>query len=115
MDISGITPIVPLGPLTALKPLDIEALPDLNTAAITGQQSGQNGGNFSKFLTDAIKQVDALQKEGEVASVQLTTGQGEDLASVMVALEKASLSLSLLVTARDRAIDAYNQIIRMQM
>jgi len=30
-------------------------------------------------------------------------------------MEKASLSLSLLVTARDRAIDAYNQIARMQL
>ena len=106
MEFVTITPIEPLAPL---KPM--EKLPAF------GAESWQPnaGSDFGKFLMDAVRQVDALQKQADVASVKLAIGQGEDLAAAMIAMEKASLSLSLLVTARDRAIDAYNQIARMQL
>lgn len=98
MIISGIAPIMPLGP---------------NISSGDGTQ--KTGADFSKFLTEALNQVEALQKNADVASLQLATGQVDDLSSVMVALEKASLSLSLTVATRDKVLDAYNQIIRMQI
>jgi len=96
--ISAIAPIIPLGP-------NIGSLGEAQKA----------GPDFSQFLTDALGQVDALQKNADEASLQLATGQVEDLSTVMVALEKANLSLSLTVVTRDKVLDAYNQIMRMQI
>lgn len=91
--------------LTPITPVNLEFDPNLQ----------KNEGDFSKFLTDALFQVDALQKKSDVATLDLATGQVQDLSEVMVALEKASLSMSMAVATRDKMIDAYNQVIRMQL
>lgn len=101
---------MPLGLITPIAPTNLEP-----QSVGSGAGTGKSGSDFSKFLTDALGQVDALQKNAEVASLQLATGQVDDLSSVMVAIEKASLSLSLTVAARDKVLDAYNQVMRMQI
>jgi len=111
MSIVAIAPIMPLGPLNPITPISIETSPNISS----GDGTPKAGGDFSKFLNDALGQVDALQKNADAASLQLATGQVDDLSSVMVAIEKASLSLSLTVAIRDKVLDAYNQIMRMQI
>lgn len=111
MSISAITPIMPLQPLHTITPTKLETSPNISS----GDGAQKAGVDFSKFLTDALSQVDALQKNADAASLQLATGQVDDLSSVMIAIEKASLSLSLTVATRDKALDAYNQIMRMQI
>ena len=97
--------------IAAITPLSIETSPNISS----GDGTQKAGGDFSKFLNDALGQVDALQKNADAASLQLATGQVDDLSSVMVALEKASLSLSLTIATRDKVLDAYNQVMRMQI
>ena len=112
MSIAAIAPIIPLGAMMPIAPTNLET-PSVGFGAEAG--AAKAGPDFSKFLTDALSQVDALQKNADAASLQLATGQVDDLSSVMVALEKASLALTLTVATRDKAIDAYNQIMRMQI
>ena len=110
MSIPAIAPIMPLGIMTPIAPTN------LGTPSVaSGDGAVKLGGDFSKFLNDALGQVNALQKNGEAASLQLATGQVQDMSTVMVALEKASLSLSLTVATRDKMLDAYNQVMHMQM
>jgi|SRR5680860_690003 len=111
MSISAIVPIMPLGPLNQITPTSLETLSNISS----GEGTAKSGPDFTKFLTDALGQVDALQKNADAASLQLATGQVEDMSSVMVAIEKASLSLSLAVATRDKVLEAYNQITRMQI
>lgn len=114
MIIPAIAPIMPLGAMSSITPITPINLDSAsNTSTAVGAQKA--GMDFSKFLSDALSQVDALQANADAASLQLATGQVEDMSTVMVAIEKASLSLSLTVAVRDKAIDAYNQIMRMQM
>ncbi len=101
---------MPLGLITPIAPTNLEP-----QSVGLGDGTSKSGSDFSKFLTDALGQVDALQKNADAASLQLATGQVEDLSSVMVAIEKASLSLSMTVATRDKVLDAYNQIMRMQI
>ena len=95
--------IAPLMPLTN----------DVNLKLPEGAQKA--GTDFANFLNDAIQQVDALQKNANVASIGIATGQTQDLHTTMVALEKASLSLSLTIEVRNKVLDAYNQVMRMQI
>ncbi|OLN33505.1 flagellar hook-basal body complex protein FliE [Desulfosporosinus metallidurans] len=103
MSIQPIVPIMPLGPMS----------PTPNVTS--GDGANKAGTDFAKFLSDALSQVNALQKNADVASLGLASGQVQDLSTVMVALEKASLSMSLTVSVRDKVLDAYNQVMRMQM
>jgi len=73
------------------------------------------GTDFMDFLNNELQKVDAMQKNADVASIALATGKTEDIHTVMIALEKASLSLGLTVEVRNKVLDAYNQIMRMQM
>ena len=111
MSIPAIAPIMPLGAMNSISPTSLQSIPSTGP----GDGAQKAGTDFSKFLNDALSQVQALQSNADVASQQLATGQVQDMSTVMVALEKASLSLSLTVSVRDKAIDAYNQIMRMQM
>lgn len=111
MSIAAIAPIIPLGAMNPITPINLQSTPNISSGS--GAQAA--GTDFSKFLTDALGQVDALQKSADTASLQLATGQAQDPSVAMVALEKASLSLSLAVTTRDKVLDAYNQVMRMQM
>lgn len=83
----------------------------------TGKGSGlaQAGGDFAKFLDSALQQVDSLQKNADAASTALATGQAPDIHTVMIALDKANLAMSLTVQVRNQALDAYQQIMGMQI
>ena len=63
-------------------------------------------------LTSSItpKETDAqVQKD----SVDLMLGDVDDLAQIQVNLEKAATAVDLLVTVKNKAVDAYNEIMRM--
>ena len=111
MSIQPIAPIMPLGAMNLITPTSLESKPNISS----GDGAQKAGTDFSKFLNDALSQVDALQTKADVASQQLAMGRVQDMSEVMVALEKASLSLSLTVSVRDKVLDAYNQVMRMQM
>lgn len=111
MSIQPIAPIIPFGALSPVAPTSLASTPTVNS----GDGAQKAGADFGKFLTDALNQVNDLQSNADAASMQLATGQVQDLSTVMIALEKASLSLNLTVSVRDKAIDAYNQIMRMQI
>jgi len=83
--------------------------------AQTSAGAAKVGADFSQFLKDALQEVDNLQKQAEVASIGLATGQIQDLHTAVIAMEKASLSLSLTVEIRNRVLDAYQEIMRMQI
>lgn len=111
MSIPAITPLVPLGTLSPISSTTLDSTPKISST--DGAQ--KVGADFSNFLNEALGQVDALQKNADTATVELATGQIQDVSTVMVALQKASLSLSLTTEVRNKAIDAYQEIMRMQM
>ncbi|MGI6684006.1 MAG: flagellar hook-basal body complex protein FliE [Bacillota bacterium] len=96
----------------------ITSLPRLKNVELNegaGQFQVHNGKNFSAFLKDAINNLEQIQAEGNQASLALITGEVEDLHTPVIALEKANLSLSLAVTVRNKVINAYQEIMRMQI
>ncbi|WP_425806947.1 flagellar hook-basal body complex protein FliE [Desulfitobacterium sp. Sab5] len=113
MAVNAIPPINSINminPGTAVNPVQ-------NTNANIGQTNGigKASSDFGQFLSDALNQVDALQKTADAASIGLATGQIQDIHTVMIALQKASLSLNMTVEARNKVLDAYQEIMRMQM
>jgi flagellar hook-basal body complex protein FliE len=71
--------------------------------------------SFSRFLKDAIQQVNDQQIQSEQATNKLLKGENVDLHQVMIAAQKASISLQLAVEIRNKAIEAYQEMMRMQV
>jgi len=69
---------------------------------------------FDNLLGQMVDQVQQLQQDGDRKITGSLLGQ-EELHEAMLSLEKASLSLKLLVTVRNKMIEAYQELSRMQM
>lgn len=74
-----------------------------------------SGGGFGSMLTDAISSLNDSQNTAASDSVALATGQASDVTSVVTDVEKANLEMQLAVQVRNKAVDAYEEIMRMQI
>jgi len=76
--------------------------------------SGSGGGSaFVQTLEEAMQKVEALQAEAEKHVEGMVSGQGADVHSAMIAVEKADLSFQLMMQVRNKIVDAYQQISQM--
>ncbi len=73
------------------------------------------GKSFDEFLTESLRQVDDLQKGADAAVEQMAKGQGPGIQDAMVAIEKADVAFKLMMEVRQRILDAYQEVIRMQV
>ena len=72
-------------------------------------------GDFGAHLKDALGEVNQLQsKAGEAIQEMVGEGKG-DLQDTMIALEKADVSFRLMMQIRNKVLDAYQEIMRMQV
>jgi flagellar hook-basal body complex protein FliE len=94
-------------------------LPIGSTPSIGGSQPasapGKTGGGFGGMLSNALDNLNNLQQQATTASAQAATGQATNISSVVMEVEKASLSLQLATQVRNKAVDAYNELMRMQV
>ena len=69
---------------------------------------------FADLLTDAVGQVSQLEDQARAAVGGLMTGSGVDVHQAMIATEKASMAFELALAVRNKAVQAYQQVIGMQ-
>ena len=79
----------------------------------TGAVGGSSG--FASLLSQKLGGVVDLQNEADSASQAVATGASSDLAGATVAVEKASIAIDLVSAIRNKAIDAYQDVMRMQV
>jgi flagellar hook-basal body complex protein FliE len=72
------------------------------------------GGKFLDTLQQSMDQVESAQGDASTQVAQLLNGQGADLHSAMIAVEKADLSFQLMMQVRNKIVQAYQQISNMQ-
>jgi flagellar hook-basal body complex protein FliE len=70
---------------------------------------------FGQALNEAIERLNAQEAEVEQLREQFMTGRMTDPHNLMIAAEKVSLGLELTVQVRNKAIEAYQEIMRMQI
>ena len=75
-------------------------------------QSGKTP--FSDLMNDAVGEVSRLQDQAQQAMVGLMTGSGIEVHQAMIATEKASMAFELSLAVRNKAIQAYQQVMGMQ-
>lgn len=96
-----------LNPLSPLKPLA-----DLGQ---TGSESAAEGPVFADILKQALQEVDAAQHSAEQEVRNLMTGESTDMHTAILAVQKADVSFQMMMAVRGKLIDAYREVMRMQM
>ena len=71
--------------------------------------------SFGTMLSEAISDVNGLQKSSQAKTIDLAAGRIEDISEVMIAAEKASVALQLTIQVRNKVVEAYQEIMRMPM
>jgi len=71
--------------------------------------------SFARILQDSIQEVNKLQKEADKSVKKLLTGSNKGIHETMIALEKADISFRLMMQIRNKILDAYEEIMRMQV
>ncbi|KKB38980.1 flagellar hook-basal body complex protein FliE [Bacillus thermotolerans] len=71
--------------------------------------------NFADFLKQSIDQVSKAEGESASLTGKMIRGENVDLHQVLIASQKSSVTLQLTMEVRNKAIEAYQEIMRMQM
>src|SRR3954451_16064913 len=70
---------------------------------------------FAGVLKSSLEEVNNLQQKADAAITALATGDKASLHDTMIALEQADLSFRLMMQVRNKIVDAYQEIMRMQV
>ena len=81
----------------------------------SSQPEKKAGGSFESILQDAIGNVEATAKQTERNSMALATGQLDDLHNITIDIAKAQLSMQLLVQLRNKSMEVYTEMMRMNV
>jgi flagellar hook-basal body complex protein FliE len=73
------------------------------------------GAGFGESLGQALDQVNQLQKAADRASQDFALGQSRDVASTLIAIEKATLGFQFALQIRNKLLEAYQEVMRMPM
>lgn len=84
-------------------------------SSVVARDKAADASGFAKQLTDALNQVNELQVKADDYAAKLVLGEVDDIHQVTVAMEQAKLSLQLAVQVRNKIIEAYQEIARMQV
>jgi len=80
-----------------------------------GQQSTGKPGNFASLVQKYTEQVNQDKKSAAVAAENLAVNGTGNVAETLIAVQKADLSFQLLLSARNKLVDAYREVMRMQV
>ncbi len=99
--------------MQAIQPLWNEM--PLQPFRVEGEVQGRTGAAFTDIFTSAIDSVKETDAEKTQMEYLMATGQLDNPASLTIASTKAQLSVNLLVQLRNRALEAYNELMRISL
>jgi flagellar hook-basal body complex protein FliE len=80
-----------------------------------GATDAQGNVAFGDLLKQALQEVNQVSAQADTEARNLMTGEGADMHSAMLAVQKADLSFQMMMAVRSKLIDAYRQVMGMQM
>ena len=104
--------------INSINPLSsslVNLLADERIAFNTSEDFKEAVSSFSDILTETLKTAAEADTADKVSALQLLTGQSDDMSGLLLDAQKAELSLNLALQIRNKVIDAYTEIMRMQV
>jgi flagellar hook-basal body complex protein FliE len=92
----------------------ISAVGGVTGAESTSGVSSTSGSDFASVLSKGLENVSASQNKADDLAVQVANGSLQDPAQYTMAATEAQLGLQLTTAIRNKAVDAFQEIMRMQ-
>ncbi len=93
---------------------EIEGIPEpFGSSPVKQASQGDQG--FGEILKNAVESVNAMQHEAGRLEDAVAKGENVNIHQAVIAGEKAGLSFRLLMQVRNKMIDAYQEVMRMQV
>lgn len=87
-----------------------KAFPEMNKIS---SSPGTDGAG--KFFSELVSKVNDIQVQSDKSVQGLASGENKNLHEVMIAVEKASISFQFMAQVRNKALEAYQEVMRMQV
>ena len=98
------------------KTISVKDLQSLNASSDTQALSNvQTGGSFQNLLGNFVGDVNAQQLAANDAVTGLMSGKNVSLHQAMISMEEASVSFQMMVEVRNKLLDSYQELMRMQI
>jgi flagellar hook-basal body complex protein FliE len=97
---------------------DITRLPEvagLRPAEGAARSEKAGAHPFADVLKSSLDEVNSLQQKADAAITALATGDKASLHDTMIAMEQADVSFRLMMQVRNKIVEAYQEIMRMQV
>ena len=78
-------------------------------------EPGAAGNTFADILKDSVEKVNLYQGQADVAIKEMIAGRNKNIHETMLTIERADTSLKLMMQVRNKILDAYREIMRMQV
>jgi len=75
----------------------------------------QSDGSFANILSDALSAASQSDLVDKASALELLMGRSDDFSGLMLDAQKAELSLTLALQIRNKVVDAYTEVMRMQV
>ncbi|MFZ3048517.1 MAG: flagellar hook-basal body complex protein FliE [Desulfatirhabdiaceae bacterium] len=100
-----------------MNPISIYSNPNALTYSPPGKPESvkPESVSFGDMLKTTIQQVNHLQIDSNTAIENMVTGKEKDIHNTMIAMEKASVSLQMMMQTRNKMIEAYQEVMRMSV
>lgn len=116
-----------IGPLPSLIPRELpglaETTPGLQTAGAAGVSKPENligaasaeKGGFSNLLQRAVSEIDGKMQTAQTEQAKVLTGESTNLHQAMIAMQEANVAFTLMVEVRNKLVESYQELMRMQV
>jgi flagellar hook-basal body complex protein FliE len=95
--------------INSISPLSL----DNSVSNTSNTQSGTS--DFFKILKETIGEINKDQQNADNALGGIATGQVKDLHQAAIAIDKAEISMKVMLEVRNKALNAYKEILKTQM
>jgi flagellar hook-basal body complex protein FliE len=103
------------GATMAVDPTRARFQPIEPTVTTSPASAGDVIGSFQKLLGDALGQVNELSQQADELALRVATGDPVDLHDAVIAQERAALAFRLTLQVRNKVLEAYQELTRMQI
>lgn len=94
----------------------VQGLPNSISNSKIQQSTNQNvPSTFKNLFKDALENVNKVEKESDMKTQMLASGRDISLHDVMISAQKAAITIDATVQIQQKVIDAYNEVMRMQI
>jgi flagellar hook-basal body complex protein FliE len=110
-----VPPTVPTTPMQTTSAAGLDGTDGTGAAGAAGAVSGQGGADFAKLLSSGMENLQAMHSNVDSLALQASTGNLNAIHDYTIAATQASVATQLTTAVRNKALESFQEIMRMSV